>query len=181
MSDLDIAVENILDEDDDIESEKEQDAMDGAESSAKNPTNKIPEPSLGEAIALLREAIKLHTAQNTALGSKSKVDSTTADTTPCSINSINLVADPVSHSTNSVKLVADPVKSCCSSNTVSNTLTADSAIPCDTNSDIQCVNENSDEDYLNDISLEYENMIGASPKSKTDKNFSRPDLEQHKT
>ena len=48
MSDLDIAVENILDEDDDVESEKEQDAMDGAESSAKNPTNKIPEPSLGK-------------------------------------------------------------------------------------------------------------------------------------
>ena len=152
---------NILDEDEDVESEKEQDAMDGAESSTKNPTNKIPEPSLGEAIALLREAIKLHTAQNTALGSKSKVDSTlslTADTTPCSINSINLVADPVSHSPNSVKLVADPVKSCCSSNTVSNTLTADSAITCDTNSDIQCANENSDEDYLNDISLEYGNI-----------------------
>ena len=35
--------------------------MDGAESSAKNPANKIPEPSLGEAIALLREAIKLRT------------------------------------------------------------------------------------------------------------------------
>ena len=47
MSGLDIAVENILDEDDDIESEKEQDAMDGAESSSKNPFNKIPEPSLG--------------------------------------------------------------------------------------------------------------------------------------
>ena len=30
MSDLDIAVENILDEDDNVESEKEQDAMDGA-------------------------------------------------------------------------------------------------------------------------------------------------------
>ena len=30
MSDLDIAVENILDEDDDVESENEQDAMDGA-------------------------------------------------------------------------------------------------------------------------------------------------------
>ena len=184
MSDFDIAVENILDEDDNVESEKEQDAMDGAESSAKNPTNKIPEPSFGETIALLREAIKLYTAQNTGLWSKSKVESTlalTADSASCSINSINLVADPVSHSTNSVKLVADPVKSCCSSNTVSNTLTADSAIPCDTNSDTQCVNENSDEDYLNDISLEYENMIGASPKSKTDKNFSRPDLEQHKT
>ena len=36
MSDLDIAVENILDEDDDVELEKEQDAMDGVESSAKN-------------------------------------------------------------------------------------------------------------------------------------------------
>ena len=166
MSDLDIAVEGILDEDDDVESEKEQDAMDGTESSAKNPANKIPEPSLGEAIALLREAIKLHTAQNTGLGSKSKVDSTlslTADSASCSINSINLVADPVSHSTNSVKLVADPVKSCCSSNTVSNTLTADSAIPCDTNSDTQCANENSDEDYLNDISLEYENIERKGP------------------
>ena len=52
MSDLDIAMEKKLDEDDDIESEKEQDAMDGAETSAKNPTYKIPEPSLGEAIAL---------------------------------------------------------------------------------------------------------------------------------
>ena len=50
-----------MDEDEDVESEKEQDAMDGAESSTKNPTNKIPEPSLGGAIALLREAIKLHT------------------------------------------------------------------------------------------------------------------------
>ena len=37
MSDLDIVVENILDEDNDVELEKE--------------TNKIPEPSLGEAIA----------------------------------------------------------------------------------------------------------------------------------
>ena len=61
MSDLDIAVEKIMDQDDDIESQKEQDAMDGAESSARNPANKIPEPSLGEAIALLREAIKLRT------------------------------------------------------------------------------------------------------------------------
>ena len=150
-----------MDEDDDVESEKEQDAMDGAESSAKNPTNKIPEPSLGEAIALLREAIKLHTAQNTGLGSKSKVDSTlslTADSASCSINSVNLVADPASHSTNLVQLVADPAKSCCSSNTVSKTLAADSAIPCYTNSDTQCANENSDEDYLNDISLEYGNI-----------------------
>ena len=68
------------------------------------------------------------------------------------------MADPVSHSANSVKLVTDLAKSCCSSNTVSNTLTADSAIPCDTNSDTQCANENSDEGYLNDISLEYENI-----------------------
>ena len=43
------SVKNILDEDDDVESEQEQDAMDGAESSAKNSTNKIPEPSLVEA------------------------------------------------------------------------------------------------------------------------------------
>ena len=111
-----------MDEDDDVESEQEQDAMDGAESSAKNPTNKIPEPSYGEAIALLREAIKLHATQNTGLGSKSKVDSTlslTADSASCSVNSVNLVADPASHSTNLVQLVADPAKSCCSSNTVS--------------------------------------------------------------
>ena len=38
MSDVDIAVENILDEDDNAESEKEQDAIGGAESSSKNPT-----------------------------------------------------------------------------------------------------------------------------------------------
>ena len=98
--------------------------------------------------------------------SKSKVDSTlslTADSASCSINSINLAADPASHNTNSVKLVADPAKSCCSSNTVSNTLTADSAIPCDTNSDTQCANENSDEDYLNHISLEYENVERNGP------------------
>ena len=43
MSDLDIAVEKMLDEDDDVGSEKGQDAMDGTESSAKNPTYKIPE------------------------------------------------------------------------------------------------------------------------------------------
>ena len=49
MSDLDIAVENILDEDDDVDQEKEQDSMDGTEFSSKNPINKIPEPSLGEA------------------------------------------------------------------------------------------------------------------------------------
>ena len=119
MSDLDIAVENILDEDDDVDLEKEQDAMDGAESSSKNPTNKIPVPFLGEAIALLREAIKLHTTQNIGLGSKSKVDynlSLTADSATYSANSVNLVADPASFSANSVKLVADTAKSCCSSN-----------------------------------------------------------------
>ena len=109
MSDLDIAVEKNLDEDNDVDSEKEKDAMDVAESSAKNSTNKIPEPSLGEAIALLREVIKLHTIQNTELGSKSKVArSLTADSALYSTNSVNLVADPVSYSTNSVKLVADP-------------------------------------------------------------------------
>ena len=142
MTNFDIAVEKTLDEDGDVESEKEQDAMDGAESSAKNPTYKIPEPSLGEAIVLLREAIKLHTTQNTGLGSKSKVDST-----------LSLTADPASYSTNSVKLVADPAKSSCGSNNVSNALTADSAIPCDTNCGIHCANENSEENYLNDISL----------------------------
>ena len=99
MSDLDIAVEKILDEDDNFELEKEQDVMDGIESSAKNPTNKIPEPSLAEAIALLREAIKLHTTQNIELGSKSEVDST-----------LSLTADSASYSTNSVKLVAEPAK-----------------------------------------------------------------------
>ena len=51
-----------MDEDDDVESEKEEDAMEGAESSAKNPANKFHEPSLGEAIALLREAIPAGTA-----------------------------------------------------------------------------------------------------------------------
>ena len=91
MSDLDIAVENILDEDDDVELEKEQDAKDGAESSSKNSANKISEPSLGKAITLLREAIKLHTTQNIGLGSKSKVDST-----------LSLTADSASHSANSV-------------------------------------------------------------------------------
>ena len=34
----------------------------------------------------------------------------------------------------------------------------DSAILYDTNSGTQCANENTDEDYLNDISLEYENI-----------------------
>ena len=42
MSDSDIAEEKILDEDNDDELEKEQDAMDGDKSSAKKPTNKIP-------------------------------------------------------------------------------------------------------------------------------------------
>ena len=163
MRDLDLAEEIILDEDDDVESEKEQDSMDGAESSTKNPANKIPEPSLGEAIALL---IKLHTTQNTGFGSKSKVDSTlsmTADSASYSTNSVNLVADRASHSTNSVKLVGDPAKSCSSSNNVSNTLTADSRISCDTNRGTQCANENSDEDYLNEISLEYENIERKGP------------------
>ena len=180
MSDLDVVVEKILDEDDDVEQKEEQDAMDGAESFAKNPTNKIPEPSLGEVIALLRETIKLNTTQNTGFGSKSKIDFTlslTADSTSYRINSVNLVANPASHSTNSVnlvanpashstnsvKLVADPSKSCCSSNTVLNTLTADFTIPSDTNSNIRCANENSDEDYLNGISLEYENIARKGP------------------
>ena len=52
-------MKNILGEGDNVESEKEQDAMDGAESSSKKPNGKIAKPSLGEAIALLREAIKL--------------------------------------------------------------------------------------------------------------------------
>ena len=145
MGDLDIAVENILDEDDDVESEKEQESMDGTETFAKNPTNKISEPFLGEAIALLR-------VQNTELGSKSKVDTT-----------LNLTAGSASYKANSVKLVADPAKSCCSSKKVSNTLTADSATPCDTNSGTQCANKDSDEDYLNDISLEYENIERKGP------------------
>ena len=98
----------------DDESEKEQNTMDGAESSAKSPICKISESSLGEAIALLREAIKLHTTQNIGLGSKPKVDS-----------SLGLTADSTSHNTNSVKLVTDAVKSCCSSNNLSNTLTTD--------------------------------------------------------
>ena len=42
-------------------------------------------------------------------------------------------------------------------------MTADSAIPCDTNSVTQCANENSVEDYLNDISLEYENIERKQP------------------
>ena len=59
--------------------------------------------------------------------------------------------------------MADPVKSCCRSNNLSSILPADSAIPCDTNSGTQCANENSHEDYLNDISLEYENIEKKGP------------------
>ena len=50
--------------------------------------------------------------------------------------------------------MADPAKSYCSSKNLSNKLTADSTIPCDTNSDTQCANENSEENYLNDDSME---------------------------
>ena len=143
---------NFSDEDEDVRLEKKQNVMDRAESSAKK--YKIPEPSLDEAIALLRKSIKLQTTQNIGLRSKSKVDFTlslTADSASHSTNSVNLVAHPASYSTNSVKLVAEPAKSCCSFNNVSNTLIEDSAIRCDTNSCTQCANENSDEDYLNDI------------------------------
>ena len=176
MSDLDIVVQNILDEDDDVESKKEQDAIDRAESCAKNPTNKIPKPFLGEAIALLRETIKLHTTQSTGMGSKSKVDSIlrlTAGSASYRTNSVNLVADPPSYCTTSVKLVADPDKSCCLSNNVPNTLTADSAVPRNTNSGSKCASENSDEDYLNDISMEYEKIERKGPplNDKLTKNF----------
>ena len=75
MSDSDIADEKILDENKNDELEKEHDAMDGDEYSSKKPANKIREPSLGETIALPREVIKLHSTQNTGLGSKSKVNS----------------------------------------------------------------------------------------------------------
>ena len=97
MSDLDISVGKILAGDDDVKLEKEQDAMDGAKSFAKKPTNKIPEPSLHKAIALLREAIKLHTTQNIGFRSKSKVGPTlslTAYSASCTINSVNVVVDP---------------------------------------------------------------------------------------
>ena len=103
MKDPHIAAKSFFDDDDDIELEKEQDARDRVESSAKNPTNKIPEPFLGDAIALLREAIKLRTTQNTGLGSKSKGDSTlslAADSASYSRNFAILVADPASYSTN---------------------------------------------------------------------------------
>ena len=66
MSDFDIAVEKVLDEDNDVELEKEQGAMDGAESFAKHPRYKIP--SLDEAIALLIAV------QNIGLANESKVD-----------------------------------------------------------------------------------------------------------
>ena len=67
---------------------------------------------VGEAIALLRKAIKMHTAQNIGLGSKSKVDSI-----------LRLTVDSASYSTNSVNMVVKPITSC-SSNNVSKTLTA---------------------------------------------------------
>ena len=98
--------------------------------------------------------------------SKSKTDSNlslTADSALYSTNSVNLVADPVSYSINSGKLVPDPAKSRCRSSNVSNTLIADSAIPYDTNSGTECANKNSDEDYLNNISLEYENIERKGP------------------
>ena len=40
---------------------------------------------------------------------------------------------------------------------------ADSAIPYNTNSPTQCANENSDDDYLNYISLEYQNIERKEP------------------
>ena len=46
MGDLDIDVAKFLDEDDNVESKKEQDAMRGAESTAKTPRHKFLEPSL---------------------------------------------------------------------------------------------------------------------------------------
>ena len=139
-------MEKVLDGDDDVELENKQDAMDWDESPSNSPTNKIPGLTLGEVTALLREAVRLHATQNSGLGIKSKKD----------VN-LSLISDSASYSTNSVRLVADCAKSCYSSKNVSNTLTADSAIPCDVNSGIQCANENSDEDYLNHILLEYEN------------------------
>ena len=57
----------ILNEGNDVELEREQDAMDGAEFSAKHPKYKISESSLGEAKTLLRETIKLHPTQNIGL------------------------------------------------------------------------------------------------------------------
>ena len=58
MSELDIAAEKNLDEDDDVGSKKEQDVMDGAESSAKHARYRIPGPSLGDAMAVLKRGHK---------------------------------------------------------------------------------------------------------------------------
>ena len=108
-----------------------------------------------------REAVKLHTAENIRLGSKSKVDSTlslTADS--YSTNSVNVVADPASHSsklvnlvayptsysTNSINLVVDPTK-CCDCNNAPNTPTVYTAIACDTSTGAKVANKNSDKDY----------------------------------
>ena len=46
MGDLDIDVAKFLDEDDNVESKKEQDAMGGTESTAKTPRHKFLESSL---------------------------------------------------------------------------------------------------------------------------------------
>ena len=59
--------------------------------------------------------------------------------------------------------MADPAKSCCNSNKVFNTLTTDSAIPCDTNSHTQFSDENSGEDHLHDTSLEDKNIERKEP------------------
>ena len=53
---------------------------------------------VGEAIALLRKAIKVHATQNIGLESKSKVDSI-----------LRLTADSASYSTNSVNMAVNPV------------------------------------------------------------------------
>lgn len=103
MSDFDIAVEKIWDHDNEVELENEQDAVHGPESSAKYPRYKIH--FLVEAIALLREAVNLHTVQNIGLANESL--KLTADSASYSTNSVILVADPTSFSTNSVNLVAD--------------------------------------------------------------------------
>lgn len=66
MNDLDIAVKNILDENNDIEWKKEQDTINGANFSVKNPKYKTPKFFLGEAI--LRENCK--TVQNIEIQSK---------------------------------------------------------------------------------------------------------------
>ena len=98
-----------------------------------------------------------------------------------SIHSVNLLEDPASHSINSVKLVADPAKSCSSSNSIQH---IDWLQSLQFRVTLIVADENNDEDYLNDISLERiwkHRGKGASPESKTDKKFSRSDLEQHKT